>query len=138
MSPPWIWPSTIIGLIRTPQSSTATNLRIDTFAVSGSTSTTQMYAPNGNVRFGGSYTVSASSPASTPSGSSTDPRAAIAISWIVAPCSGSPFTYQRPFSQARSSGATSSIAEATSRARSRTLRATIAVAAPLTGVDREP
>ena len=24
VSPPWIWPSTIIGLIRTPQSSTAT------------------------------------------------------------------------------------------------------------------
>ena len=38
----------------------------------------------------------------------------------------------------RSSGATSSIAAATSRARSRTLRAAIAVAAPLTGVERDP
>ena len=40
--PPWIWPSTIIGLIRTPQSSTATNRRTLTFPVPGSTSTTQM------------------------------------------------------------------------------------------------
>ena len=41
-SPPWIWPSTIIGLMRTPQSSTATNRRTLTFPVPGSTSTTQM------------------------------------------------------------------------------------------------
>ena len=54
VSPPWTWPSTIIGLIRTPQSSTATNRRTVTAAVPGSTSTTHTYAPNGNVRFGGS------------------------------------------------------------------------------------
>src|SRR6476660_410492 len=46
-----------------------------------------------------------------PSGSAIGPRAAIAISWIVAPCSGSPLTYQRPFSHARSSGATSAMLE---------------------------
>ena len=46
-SPPWIWPSTIIGLIRTPQSSTATNRRTLTWPVPVSTSTTQTYAPNG-------------------------------------------------------------------------------------------
>ena len=40
--PPWICPSTIIGLIRTPQSSTAMNRRTFTCAVSGSTSTTAM------------------------------------------------------------------------------------------------
>ena len=40
--PPWIWPSTIIGLIRTPQSSTAMNRRTLTAAVSGSMSTTAM------------------------------------------------------------------------------------------------
>jgi hypothetical protein len=44
-SPPWIWPSTTIGLIRTPQSSTAMKRRTVTWAVSGSTSTTAMYAP---------------------------------------------------------------------------------------------
>ena len=65
----------------------------------------------------------------------------MAISWIVTPFSGSPFTNQRaggPFSHSRSCGAASSIAAATTRARSRTLRATSAVAAPLTGVEREP
>ena len=41
-SPPCTWPSTIIGLIRTPQSSTAMNRRTDTLPVPGSTSTTQM------------------------------------------------------------------------------------------------
>ena len=40
--PPWICPSTIIGLIRTPQSSTAMKRRTFTCAVSGSTSTTAM------------------------------------------------------------------------------------------------
>ncbi len=43
----------IIGLIRVPQSSTAMNRRTFTLAVPGSTSTTQMYAPCGYVRFGG-------------------------------------------------------------------------------------
>ena len=40
--PPWIWPSTTIGLMRTPQSSTAMKRRTVTWAVSGSTSTTAM------------------------------------------------------------------------------------------------
>ena len=40
--PPWIWPSTIIGLMRTPQSSTAMKRRTLTLPVPGSTSTTQM------------------------------------------------------------------------------------------------
>ena len=41
-SPPCTWPSTIIGLIRVPQSSTAMNRRTFTSPVPGSTSTTQM------------------------------------------------------------------------------------------------
>ena len=49
-----ICPSTIISLIRTPQSSTETNRRSLISPVPGSTSTTQMYAPQGNVRLGGS------------------------------------------------------------------------------------
>ncbi len=52
--------------------------------------------------------------------------------------SGSPRTNQRPRSHSRSAGSTSSMAEATMRARSRTFLATIAVAAPDTGVDRDP
>jgi hypothetical protein len=43
--PPWIWPSTTIGLMRTPQSSTAMKRLTVTWAVSGSMSTTAMYAP---------------------------------------------------------------------------------------------
>ena len=57
---------------------------------------------------------------------------------MVRPESGSPRTNQRPSAQSRSAGSTSSMAEATIRARSRTFLATIAVAAPDTGVDREP
>ena len=41
-SPPWIWPSTTIGLMRTPQSSTAMKRRTVTCPVSGSMSTTAM------------------------------------------------------------------------------------------------
>ena len=44
-SPPWIWPSTTSGLIRTPQSSTAMKRRQCTWPVPGSMSTTEMYAP---------------------------------------------------------------------------------------------
>ena len=40
--PPWIWPSTIIGLMRTPQSSTAMKRLTVTWPVSGSMSTTAM------------------------------------------------------------------------------------------------
>ena len=60
------------------------------------------------------------------------------MSKIEAPFSGSPFTYQRPFSQARSSGRVSSIVAAISRARSRTFLDTTATAAPDTGVERDP
>ena len=60
------------------------------------------------------------------------------MSSISAPFSGSPLTYQRPFSQARSSGLVSSIVAAICRALSRTLRETTATAAPETGVEREP
>ena len=52
--PPWICPSTIIGLMMLPQSSMATNRRTETCPVPLSMSTTQMYDPNGNVRLGGS------------------------------------------------------------------------------------
>jgi hypothetical protein len=52
--PPWTWPCTIIGLMMLPQSSIATNRRMLTRPVPLSISTTQMYEPNGKVRFGGS------------------------------------------------------------------------------------
>ena len=60
------------------------------------------------------------------------------MSSIIAPFSGSPFMYQRPFSQARSSARASSISAAISRALSRTLRDTTATAPPDTGVERLP
>jgi hypothetical protein len=40
--PPWIWPSTIIGLMMLPQSSTAMKRRTFTSPVPRSMSTTQM------------------------------------------------------------------------------------------------
>ena len=60
------------------------------------------------------------------------------MSSISAPFSGSPLTYQRPFSQARSSGLVSSMVDAIRRALSRTLRDTTATAPPETGVERLP
>ena len=62
----------------------------------------------------------------------------MAISAMFLAWSGSPRTWNFSPVHSRSSGDTSSIAEATIRARSRTLRATTAAAAPETGVDREP
>ena len=53
-TPPITWPSTIIGLMMVPQSSTATYLSIRVEPVSGSTSTTQMWVPDGKVQLGGS------------------------------------------------------------------------------------
>jgi hypothetical protein len=53
-TPPITWPSTISGLMMLPQSSTATYLSIRVDPVSGSTSTTQMCAPAGKVKLGGS------------------------------------------------------------------------------------
>ena len=47
--PPWICPSTIIGLIRLPQSCTTAYLRIVTSAVSGSVSTITACMPLANV-----------------------------------------------------------------------------------------
>src|SRR5207247_5853019 len=43
--PPWIWPSTIIGLIRTPQSWTETTRGTCTTPVPRSTSSTTTYVP---------------------------------------------------------------------------------------------
>src|SRR3954466_15405460 len=65
----------------------------------------------------------ASRPPSMPSGSASPLYARSAMSSISAPFSGSPLTYQRPFSHARSSGRVSSIVAAISRALPRTLRA---------------
>src|SRR5918993_146532 len=67
-TPPITWPSTTIGLMMVPQSSTATYLSIRVDPVSGSTSTTQMWVPDGKVQLGGSKAALASSTGSTPSG----------------------------------------------------------------------
>ena len=48
-TPPWIWPSTIIGLIKRPQSWTTAYLRIVISAVSGSVSTITACMPEANV-----------------------------------------------------------------------------------------
>ena len=60
------------------------------------------------------------------------------MSWMVTDRPGSPLTRNEPFSHSRSVTATSSIPEAMICALSRTFRATIAAAAPETGVDRLP
>ena len=63
--------------------------------------------------------------------------AAIAHSWIVTPRLSAPRTKNLPSSHSTSSSNTSSRCAASLRALARILRATIAVAAPATGVDRE-
>src|SRR5882762_8229135 len=55
--PPWTWPSTSNGFRTFPQSSTATYFRSFTSPVSVSISTTQTWAPKGNVKFLGSKKV---------------------------------------------------------------------------------
>ena len=63
--------------------------------------------------------------------------AANATSWIVFALSGAPFTKNFPFSNSMSSSDTSSRWAASLRPFSRSLRDTIAVAAPTVGVDRD-
>ena len=87
---------------------------------------------------GGSYTADPSRWPSTPSGSSSELWAAMAISAMVLAVDGSPLTNHLPFSHSRSSGDTSSMAAAISFALSRTRRVATATAAPDTGVEREP
>ena len=106
--PPITWPSTIIGLMTVPQSSTATYLSIRVEPVSGSTSTTQMWAPDGKVKLGGSKTAVASRPGSTSAGSAWAVQAEKAISGIVLARSGAPVTWNLPSFHSRSSSATSS------------------------------
>ncbi len=60
------------------------------------------------------------------------------MSWIVTSAPGTPRTLKVPLSQSRSSGATSSMWAAISRALSRILRVTSTAAAPETGVERLP
>ena len=63
--------------------------------------------------------------------------AANATSWIVLTRSGAPLTENRPSSYSMSSSETSSRCAASFIAFSRTRRATIAVAAPTVGVERD-
>ena len=79
-----------------PQSSTATYLMMSTAPVSVSTSLTQMWAPAGHVKFGGSYTAVARGCGSTPLGRSCACHAEIASSGIVRALSGAPFTVKEP------------------------------------------
>src|SRR3989442_1483240 len=99
-TPPWTWPSTIMGLITGPQSSTRAYRLIATRPVSGSTSTTATCTAPENVGPGGlKYTV-ASRPGSSPPG--RPPRgsqyARRATSASVTARSGEPRTEARPSS----------------------------------------
>src|SRR5207244_6258866 len=90
-----------------PQSSTATYRTIRTAPVSLSTSTTQMWAPNGQTKLVGSKKVVASSPPSIPLGIRLVWKAATAISWMVMAFEGEPLTKARPPSYTTSSSARS-------------------------------
>src|SRR2546426_469929 len=107
-TPPWIWPSTIIGLITRPQSCTTTYRLISTCAVSGSTSTTIAWTPFAVLpRSGPKYAV-ASSPGSAPG--RTAPRSGFAFSASVPsamPPFESPRRCTRPPASTRSAGAAS-------------------------------
>ena len=138
VSPPCTWPSMIIGLMRVPQSSTAMKRRTLTTAgprVDVDDADVRAEREGEVRRVVDDLGVEAGLDAL---GQLDRPCAASAISWIVAPFSGSPFTNQRPFSHSRSSGATSSIAEATIARPVAHLAGDERRAAPLTGVERDP
>src|SRR5256884_5266679 len=118
-TPPWIWPSTIIGLITRPQSCTTTYRLISTCAVSGSTSTTIACTPFAVLpRSGPKYAV-ASRPGSLPG--RTAPRSGFALSASApsaTPRPESPRRCTRPPSSTRSAGAAPSSRLASSSTRS--------------------
>src|SRR5207245_1914314 len=136
-TPPWIWPSTIIGLITRPQSCTTTYRLISTCAVSGSTSTTIAWTPFAVLpRSGPKYAV-ASSPGSAPG--RTAPRSGFAFSASVPsamPPFESPRRCTRPPASTRSAGAAASSRLASSRIFSRTRTAAAWQALPATTAPR--
>ncbi len=121
-----------------PTSSTATYFVTSTSPVSVSTSTTQMWAPNGNTRLAGSKNDDSSSPGSTPSGRLWAVQAEKASSGMVLALSGAPFTVNDPASYSRSSSATSSSWAAIFRAFSTTFLAAMWTAGPPTAAPRLP
>src|SRR6266550_5817895 len=100
-----------------------------TSPISVSTSTTAMCVPEGQLKFGGSYTNDASSPGSMPSGRLCAVQAWSASSLVV---SDLPFALNVPFSYSSSSSPTSSWCAAILRAFSTTRSAAWYAATPPT------
>src|ERR1041385_6824588 len=136
-TPPWIWPSTIKGLITRPQSWTTTYRLISTCAVSGSTSTTIACTPFAVLpRSGPKYAV-ASRPGSVPG--RTAPRSGFALSASApsaTPRRESPRRCTRPPSRTRSAAAAPSSRLASSSTFSRTATAAAEHALPATTAPR--
>ena len=103
-----------------------------------SISTTAMWEPNGNTKFGGSQVTEPLSIGSIPSGRSWAVKAANASAWIAISLSGLPVTRKVPSANSRSSSLTSSWCAAKVRALSITLSAAITMAVPPTASDRDP
>ena len=121
-----------------PQSSTATYLSIRVSPVSGSTSTTQMWVPDGKVQLGGSKAALPSSTGSRPSGRLWAAQAEKASSGTVLARSGAPRTWNLPSTHSRSSSATSSSWAASTLAFSRTRSAAFWMVTPPTDRLRLP
>ena len=120
---PWICPSTIIGLITGPQSSTTAYSRTVTRPVSGSTSTPATCTAPEKVGPGGSKRWVASSPGSMPGGRppGAGAQARRATSATDTPRSGMPRTLTRPSRSSRSAGLASSSPPAIARSLRRTV-----------------
>ncbi len=137
-SPPCTWPSTMSGLICTPQSSTQTYERSVAMPVSVSTSMAARCVPWGYEKSCGSTVDSPASMGSMSSGRLCAVNAAHATAWIVVLFSGSPLTENVPALNSMSSGLTSSWCAAMSRAFSTTRSPASLMAWPPTASEREP
>ncbi len=106
--------------------------------MSVSTSTTAMWVPLGNVKFGGSKVTWASRLGSIPSGRSWAVKAAKATSPKATARDGVPTTRNSASTNSRSSSAASSWWAAMPRALSSTRSVAMATATPPTDSDRDP
>ena len=106
--------------------------------VSVSISTTAMWLPKGNTKFGGSQVTEPLRFGSMPSGRSWAVNAPNARAWIESSLSGLPATRKTPSLNSRSSSATSSWWAASVRALSTTWSAAMTIAVPPTASDRDP
>src|SRR5919106_2975176 len=137
-TPPWTCPSTTIGLITFPTSSTATYFARFTAPISVSTSTRARCVPWGYENTSGSTIASPVSTGDSPPGRLWAVNEANASSWMVLAESGDPRTLNLPSLNSRSDTSHSSTCAASVLAFSTTFRLASTMAMPPTAKEREP